>query len=560
MTARFFLILVSLWIGISLPCHAELHVLNPPPLLESLPIQNQGRKKPFLVFANELLLSISGASSITVDHTSLTAMQAVVALWLSPERWEQIPLLLVRDKALKRACKLTEDQDVFSFETLRDNPTLQLQIEKAWAARARAPGIKNLPDILKAADEVATRMSLLADLTSGSLIRIVPSPSGDSAPWSELAPPDPCLKHLRSAYTSGDAVAFETAITALKISLLERAPAYYGAGMFKIRLELLYQTIRPFRLAWILYLLGGLILFSFPSHFSALSYSCTRVLTVAGLLLQLFGFICRILIAGRPPVTNMYESIVWFAFGTVLFSLLLGQIYRTHFFLAGAIPIAAIALFLADWQPLVLTHSIQPLTAVLQSNFWLITHVLIITLSYAAFAIAMGIGHIALWKIFFHQSTFQSLCGYIYRVLQMGTFLLAGGIFLGGIWANYSWGRFWDWDPKETWALITLLTYLVLLHGRIAHQWDGLGLAVGAIICFLSVLMAWYGVNFVLGTGLHSYGFGTGGCAYIALAVGVDILFVISAVVRSQYFRNASRTAGILTTSHHRTSSCDLVK
>jgi ABC-type transport system involved in cytochrome c biogenesis permease subunit len=236
----------------------------------------------------------------------------------------------------------------------------------------------------------------------------------------------------------------------------------------------------------------------------------------------------------------MYESIVWFAFGAILFALLFEQVYHTHFFLAGAIPIATAALFLADRQPLILTHSIQPLTAVLQSNFWLTTHVLITTLSYAAFALAMSMGHIALWKVFFHQPISASLYGHIYRVLQMGTFLLAGGIFLGGIWANYSWGRFWDWDPKETWALVTLLTYLVLLHGRIAHQWDALGLAVGTIVCFLSVLMAWYGVNFVLGTGLHSYGFGVGGRAYVALAVGLDALFVISAVVRGKYCQRIS--------------------
>lgn len=534
MTVRFFLALVGLWSGVPLPCYANLHAPSPPSLLESFPVQNQGRKKPFLVFANEFLLSVSGAHSLTVGHTSLTAMQIVVALWLSPERWEGIPLLLVRDKPLKRTCKLTEDRDIFSFETLRGNRILQLQIEKAWAARARDPGAK-LPAMLKAADEVAARMSLLVGLTSGSLVRILPNSSGDSASWSALAPLDPRFKYLRSTYISGNAASFEAAVSALKTSLMEEAPSCYTAGMFKIRLELLYQTIRPFRLAWILYLFGGVtLLLSSHSHFGVPSYLCAQILTATGLLCQLVGFICRILIAGRPPVTNMYESVVWFAFGTVFFALLLEQIYHAHFFLAGAIPVATGALFLADRQPLFLTHSIQPLTAVLQSNFWLTTHVLIITLSYAAFAIAMGMGHIALWKVLLHQSTPHPLCGHIYRVLQVGIFLLAVGIFLGGIWANYSWGRFWDWDPKETWALVTLLAYLVLLHGRVARQWEGLGLAIGAIVCFLSVLMAWYGVNFLLGTGLHSYGFGVGGRAYVASAIGLDALFVISAVVRGR--------------------------
>ena len=95
--------------------------------------------------------------------------------------------------------------------------------------------------------------------------------------------------------------------------------------------------------------------------------------------------------------------------------------------------------------------------------------------------------------------------------MQVGVLLIAAGTILGGVWADYSWGRFWGWDPKEVWALITLLVYLIPLHGRFAGWVNTFGLVVASVVCFLSVVMAWYGVNFVLGVGLHSYGFAEGG-------------------------------------------------
>ena len=141
---------------------------------------------------------------------------------------------------------------------------------------------------------------------------------------------------------------------------------------------------------------------------------------------------------------------------------------------------------------LALDRSINPLVPVLRDNFWLTTHVLTITLSYAAFALALGIGHLALGKVIAGKNPDVGLYNYLYRTLQVAGLLLASGTILGGVWANYSWGRFWDSDPKETWALITLLGYLIVLHGRIAGRWAGFGTAVGAVLAFQGVLMAWY--------------------------------------------------------------------
>jgi ABC-type transport system involved in cytochrome c biogenesis permease subunit len=121
----------------------------------------------------------------------------------------------------------------------------------------------------------------------------------------------------------------------------------------------------------------------------------------------------------------------------------------------------------------------------------------------------------------------KPLAAFVYRAMQVGVLLVAAGTILGGVWADYSWGRFWGWDPKEVWALITLLVYLVPLHGRFAGWVNTFGLVAASVACFLSVLMAWYGVNFVLGVGLHSYGFVEGGGQGIVVSCSLAILAVV---------------------------------
>ncbi|MBI3016574.1 MAG: cytochrome c biogenesis protein CcsA, partial [Deltaproteobacteria bacterium] len=175
----------------------------------------------------------------------------------------------------------------------------------------------------------------------------------------------------------------------------------------------------------------------------------------------------------------------------------------------------------------------------LRSNFWLTVHVLIITLSYAAFALAMGIGNWTLLKFITkpQDPSIRTLVQMIYRTMQIGVLLLTAGTILGGVWADYSWGRFWGWDPKEVWALIALLFYLVIVHGKYAGWLRDFGVASGAVLAFQGVLTAWYGVNFVMGVGLHSYGFGTGGIGYVLSFTFIEIAIVILAWTRYRSHR-----------------------
>jgi ABC-type transport system involved in cytochrome c biogenesis permease subunit len=160
-----------------------------------------------------------------------------------------------------------------------------------------------------------------------------------------------------------------------------------------------------------------------------------------------------------------------------------------------------------------------------------------IMLSYAAFAMALLIGNITLGfylKRSANQPAIASLSKMTCRFLQGGVLLLILGTFLGAMWAANAWGRFWAWDPKETWALITLLGYLALLHARRVGWVRDLGLAAWSVVCFVLVLMTWYVVNFILGSGLHSYGSGTaGGQSYILAAVAIQFLYVGAAALRA---------------------------
>ena len=121
--------------------------------------------------------------------------------------------------------------------------------------------------------------------------------------------------------------------------------------------------------------------------------------------------------------------------------------------------------------------------------------------------------------------------------------LLAGGTILGGIWADYSWGRFWGWDPKETWALISLLAYLVLLHSRLMAYIKEFGMAVGSVLLFFFIVMAWYGVNYVLGQGLHSYGFGAGGVEYVVAFALINLSYVLLVWTFCPPFRRQKQTS-----------------
>lgn len=296
----------------------------------------------------------------------------------------------------------------------------------------------------------------------------------------------------------------------------------------------LLEAIHPFAWASGLFACAFLLLCLTTRRGRQQGYAAAWILVGTGFAMMITGFTCRMCIGGRAPVTNMYESILWAALGVVFFAMTFEAITRSRHLFLSALPVAVVALILADSQPALFDAAIRPLPPVLRNNFWLATHVTTITLGYAALALAMGAGHFILGKRLLGRPVAESFTHSLLRSLQVGVLLLAVGTILGAFWGYNAWGSFWRWDPKETWALVTLLCYIALLHGRIAGWWGGFGLAVGSILAFQTVLMAWYGVNYLLGQGLHSYGAGKGGFGYALAFTLAESVFVAIALARNQ--------------------------
>ncbi len=220
---------------------------------------------------------------------------------------------------------------------------------------------------------------------------------------------------------------------------------------------------------------------------------------------------------GHAPLTNMYESVVFFAWTIILLYLIIEWKFKTQIIGAFAVPFAFLAMAYASFST-DLSKTISPLIPALQSN-WLIAHVVTCFVGYAAFAVAAALGIMYLLKSKSPQSDEIStklssrlpsptvIDDLIHKTMVFGFIWLTGGIITGAIWANSAWGTYWSWDPKETWSLITWFFYAIILHARYTRGWSGSKIALLAIFGFFSVLFTYYGVNFLL-SGLHSYGSG----------------------------------------------------
>jgi cytochrome c-type biogenesis protein CcsB len=242
------------------------------------------------------------------------------------------------------------------------------------------------------------------------------------------------------------------------------------------------------------------------------------VLTIIGLLVQTAGIGMRWLESyqmgiGHAPLSNMYESLVFFSWCIALLYLVVEFIYKNKIIGAFAVPFAFASMAYASLST-EFSSAITPLVPALQSN-WLIAHVFTCFVGYAAFAVSCGTGIMYLVKSLDKGDSPNSLLATLpslkvidditHKVILFGFIWLSAGIISGAVWANSAWGTYWSWDPKETWSLITWFIYASALHARFTRGWGGKRIAWIAIIGFLAVAFTYYGVNFLL-SGLHSYG------------------------------------------------------
>jgi ABC-type transport system involved in cytochrome c biogenesis permease subunit len=288
------------------------------------------------------------------------------------------------------------------------------------------------------------------------------------------------------------------------------------------------------------------------------------VLAAAVEAIIITGLALRGVITGWVPLGSMFETIVFVALCLAAtgmgFALLPPRdVYaRRPVALLGTL-LALAALLVAYYVP-TFHREIELLKAILRSNYWLAIHVTTIVTGYGEAAMAWGLGNVALGYYLIGRygvrgqrsgvgdkaprlpppkgrlappQACAALGPMIYRLLQATVLLLAAGTILGGMWADVSWGRFWGWDPKEVWALISLLAYMIFLHARHAGWASNFNLAVGAVLGFVAILCTWYVVNYVMQAGKHSYGQGAGGGQWVIFAVfAVNLLFLAAAAGR----------------------------
>jgi ABC-type transport system involved in cytochrome c biogenesis permease subunit len=408
-------------------------------------------------------------------------------------------------------------------------------------------------------------------LSQARYVSAVPNPNGrtDSDRWwhvsdalfnavatGKVGYPAIMYGDLISAYRSDNVAGFNRIIQEYNQYLDRTIPEQLS----RPRLEYLFNRAQPFLQAMVLYVIVLIFaLFSWLKWPKTLGKTAV-ILLVCAFLLHTVGLLVRMYLQGRPPVTNLYSSALFVGWGSVLLCLFLERFYKNGIGSVCASTIGFVTLLIAHNLQLD-GDSLEMLRAVLDTNVWLATHVVMVTLGYSSVALAgfLGIIYIlrGLFTTSFNETTASSLGRMIYGVTCFATLFSFVGTILGGIWADQSWGRFWGWDPKENGALLIVLWNAIILHAR----WGGLvrerGLAVMSVFGNIVVSLSWFGVN-MLGVGLHSYGFMDQAFGTLMTFIAIQLVIMALGMLPLKYWRgiqarvrqvSADRAAPLLASS-----------
>ena len=330
---------------------------------------------------------------------------------------------------------------------------------------------------------------------------------------------------LARAYHSGDGAAFIAAAQTIKSNTISRA----SLNETKINAEVLYNRTAPFALSCTLYgiaafalMIGGIF---WTRRRGALSRLAASALT-AGLAVHIIGIGARVYILSRPPVSTLYESILFVGAVGVAYTLHAHIKNRQDIWLyVGAI--SGIILHILGFAHDQDGDSFLMLTAVLNTNFWLATHVTVITAGYAFCILTSLLAHTCLLQIFTARTgkPSKALWDKTWVCALLALLLTSVGTILGGIWADQSWGRFWGWDPKENGALLIVLWLIWVIHGKIAGQFNHIWTAAGLAYLSVIVALSWFGVN-LLSVGLHAYGFTDSAAWTLGIFTAAETIFI----------------------------------
>jgi len=318
-----------------------------------------------------------------------------------------------------------------------------------------------------------------------------------------------------------------------------------GKAVAKARAEVFFNLMEPFYNAMVIYVLAGLLACFFWFNLSEVLRRSAVWLLGLAFVIHTIGLIYRMVLEGRPPVTNLYSSAIFIGWGACLLGMILEKFHKNGIGAVVAAGIGFITLIIAHHLALE-GDTMEMMRAVLDTNFWLATHVVAVTVGYASTFVAGFLALIYVLRGMFTKTldanTGKSLARMTYGIVCFATLFSFVGTVLGGIWADQSWGRFWGWDPKENGALIIVLWNALILHLR----WGGIirerGLMNCAIFGNVVTAWSWFGVN-MLGIGLHSYGFTEAAFKWLVLFIVSQIGFIALGLLPLRMWKSfSSRT------------------
>lgn len=519
----------------------------------ALPIQSSnGRIIPMNTFSSEILRKIHKSNKIG----QFTSDQFMVSFLALPEMWMRVPFISVSNNDVAEYYGLTKGECAY-IELFDSNGGYKLQ-QKVDEAYNKMQGAQTAFD--KEVIKLDEKVNILHQLLNVRLINLFPLENEPNHKW--FAPGDDDLtlfgkddstfifnvmklyvEEVRESLRSHDWSKPDEAlqmITKYQLSRNKSLPVDYK----KLGTEIWYNKMNLFKYCRIGYLLlgGTLLVLSILSILKEkkglrIASRICAIVVLAVFLFHMYGMGLRWYIGGYAPWSNSYETMVYVAWATALGGLLFMR--KSWITFSLAILFAGIILFVSglNWMD----PQINPLVPVLKSP-WLMFHVAVIVAAYGFFGISflLGITNLSL-MIAWNRECISPLADRIRSLsiineisLLIGLMLMTIGTFLGAIWANESWGRYWGWDPKETWALITVVIYVVVTHLHLIRKVDSLWVFnLSSVLAFSTVLMTFFGVNYFL-SGMHSYGQNDEINGVFGYLYGAGIIVVILAVLSSK--------------------------
>ena len=501
---------------------------------------HDGRIKPFSTLAYEMVMKVSRSEDIDGQSPE----QAVLGMLAHPQEWQGVPMIAINDDQI--GSKLGVPKGKASFNDFFDQQGNYKLASEVQSAFGKKPGDRKLfdNDVIKIDD----RLNVVYQVYHGDMYKFFPSPDPKDQNW--YAP----ITRFPSSFGKDSSLVtrvFPEFIMSLRDGNIELATKsvdmisgyqkHYGSALIpgesKQNLEIIYNHVNIFKNLSGWYVLLGLVLFGFffYSVFTGkkLNQKAVNYIVLGlaiGFIGQVVGLIIRGYVSGHLPWSDGYESMIYIAWAVMLAGLIFAR--SNPMVLSVAAILSGLTLFVAQMSWL--NPEITNLVPVLRS-YWLAIHVAVITASYGFLGVSAIIGFVNLLMAAFQNKTnsgriklsVTQLTAINEASMILGLYMLTIGTFLGGIWANESWGRYWGWDAKETWALISVLYYGFISHMRLIPGFRGwFAFNLASVIGLLSVLMTYLGVNYYL-SGLHSYGSGEG----LQFPISIVVVYAVIGIV-----------------------------